>query len=242
MPEIKKVLAVIPAHNESSTIGLIVRSLLGQGLDVLVVDDNSSDGTFREAHKAGATVVWLPFNLGYGSALQTGYLYAFDNGYDAVVQLDGDGQHDPAFAKDLLKLILSGEADIVMGSRFPGKSGYKIPLFRRLGQKLFGGIVGLLTGQKIMDPTTGYQALTAEVVRIYCSNLFPEDYPDADMRIIHHRLGLRVVEVPVEMKEDGGESMHSGLLRPMYYIYKMTLCIIIALIAKLPLRRNRSDT
>ncbi len=229
-------MAILPAYCEEASIGGVIAGLKEQELDILVVDDCSTDDTAAVAEEAGAQIIRLPFNLGYGGALQTGYLYARNNGYDAVVQLDSDGQHDPAFARVLLAPVLADEADIVMGSRRLDGSGYKISIPRRLGQKVFGGLAGMLIGQRILDPTTGYQALSSRVISIYCSHLFPDDYPDADMRIIHHRLGLSVKEIPVEMSEGTGKSMHSGLIRPLYYVYKMTLAIFIALIAKQPRR------
>ncbi len=231
-----EVLAIIPALCEEEKIGSVVSALLKQELEVLVIDDNSGDNTADEAARAGAMVLRLPVRLGYGGALQAGYLYARERGYDAIVQLDGDGQHDPMFAGDLLGPVLAGEADITMGSRFLGEAGYRVPFARRLGQKFFGGLVGLMLGAKVSDPTTGYQAMTAEVVRFYCTRWFPDDYPDADIRILLHRMRFKVRELPVTMYESEGQSMHAGIVRPLYYIYKMTLAIVIALLAKLPRR------
>jgi len=230
----KRVLAVIPAYREQQNVGRVVRALKAEGFEVLVVDDRSDDMTDQAAAQAGAEVVRLPVQLGYGGALQTGYLYAYENGYDAVVQLDGDGQHDPACAADVIAPVLADEADIVMGSRFLAGRTYPVPLTRRMGQRLFGGVAALVTGKKITDPTTGYQGLSAKVLRLYCTRLFPQDYPDADMLITLHRLGIRVMEVPVTMYPDAGQSMHGGVIRPLYYIYKMTLAMLMAMLRKLP--------
>lgn len=232
-----RVLAVIPAYCEEKNIARVVAAVREQGLDVLVVDDASGDRTREAALAAGAAVVRHPVNLGYGGALQTGYLYARDNDYDAVVQLDGDGQHDPAYLPRLLAPVLAREADVVLGSRFLGEGSYQVPWARRLGQKLFGGLAGLLVGRRITDPTTGYQALSREVVRLYCTRVFPDDYPDADMFVVLHRMGLRFQELPVRMYASQGQSMHSGLLKPLYYGYKMTLAILMALVKKLPRTR-----
>jgi len=238
MAKQQDVLAILPAHCEAGRVGQVVRALREEGLAVLVVDDVSTDDTVREAQEAGATVLRLPTNLGYGGALQTGYLYARARGYAAVVQLDADGQHDPAFAQSLLQPVLDGEADVVMGSRFLSEKAYPIPTIRRLGQQIFGWLAQFLTGEPVTDPTTGYQALSAEVVALYCTPLFPDDYPDADMRILLHRLGLRVKEVPVRMYADEGVSMHAGVIKPFYYVYKMALAMFIALFVDLPQRKK----
>ena len=234
----QRILAIIPAHREADNIGAVVSAMVSQGYDVLVVDDYSPDDTAAAARRAGAKVVRLPCNLGYGGALQTGYLYAAENGYDAVVQLDADGQHDPASAPDVLAPILADQADVVLGSRFIGGQSYPVPWLRRMGQRVFGGIAALITRKRITDPTTGYQGLSAGVVEVYCTELFPEDYPDADMLVLLHRMGIRVLEVPVKMYPSGARSMHSGLSRPLYYGYKMTLAIFMALIRKLPRKAN----
>lgn len=234
-----KVLAIIPAYCEEKNIARIVHACREQGLDVLVVDDYSRDRTADVAREAGARVVSHSFNVRYGCALQTGYQYAKLHGYQAVVQLDGDGQHDPAFLPELLAPILADEADVVMGSRFLGETGYHVPWSRRMGQKLFGSIAAWMTGEQVTDPTTGLQALSQRVVRLYCSGLFPDDYPDADMRVILHRMGIRVREIPVQMHaSETGQSMHNGILRPLYYVYKMMLAMIIARFRKLPNGEN----
>lgn len=229
------ILAIIPAYCEEKNIGAVVLACRRQGLDVLVVDDHSRDATAKTALAAGATVVSHCFNVRYGCALQTGYQYAREHGYRAVVQLDGDGQHDPAWLPQLLAPILAGEADVVMGSRFLGDAGYHVPWARRVGQRLFGAIAGYLIGERVTDPTTGLQALSLPVVSLYCTSVFPDDYPDADMRIILHRMGFRVREIAVQMRaSETGQSMHSGILRPLYYIYKMSLAMLIACYRKLP--------
>ncbi len=230
-----RILAIIPARNVARRIGGVIAALRAYGWDVAAVDDCSSDDTAAVAAAAGATVLRLPFNLGYGGALQTGYLYARACDYAAVVQLDGDGQHDPVCAPALLEPILSGEADLVLGSRFRGDScRYRVPWARRLGQKLFGALAGLLTGRPVTDPTSGYQALAPRTVRLYCTRLFPDDFPDADMWVLLHRLGLRVVERPAIMHAAEGASMHSGVLRPLYYVAKLGLAMFIACFRDLP--------
>ncbi|MFH0965811.1 MAG: glycosyltransferase family 2 protein [Planctomycetota bacterium] len=246
MPNAPRVLAVVPAYDEEKSVARVVAALRDQSLDVLVVDDGSSDRTAALAEAAGATVLRHPINLGYGASLQTGYLYALSRGYDVIVQLDADGQHEPSDARTLLDPVLAGEADVVMGSRFlpPPKKGtgffsstpapYDVPWPRRLGQRLFGGLARLITGSRVTDPTTGYQALSARVLAAYSTRVFPEDYPDADMWVLLHRMGFRVRELPVRMYADAGASMHAGVLRPLYYIFKMTLALLMAVTRPLP--------
>lgn len=173
-----------------------------------------------------------PFNMGYGVAVQTGYKYALRQGYEALVQMDGDGQHDPAFISQLLAPVLTGEADFALGSRFLGVESYEPSLARRLGMAFFRRLVSRLIGQRITDSTSGFQAFNRRVIRFFTSEVFPCDYPDADMLITLHRAGFRIREVPVRMHASAtGKSMHSGL-RPFYYMFKMLLSIFVTLLRK----------
>lgn len=230
----RRALAIIPAYREAETIGPIVESLRAQELEVVVIDDHSPDRTARVARQAGAKVIKLPVNLGYGGALQTGYLYARQNGADAIVQLDADGQHDPAYATEMLTPVLAGEVDLVLGSRFLEPGQYRMPLPRRVGRAIFGGLVNVITGQRITDPTSGYQAMSRKVINAYCTRLFPEDYPDADMFVLLHRMGIRVKEMSMKMYPSPDAGMHGGIRNPLYYAYKMSLAIFLALIRDLP--------
>jgi glycosyltransferase involved in cell wall biosynthesis len=223
-------LILIPAYNEEKRIvGVIVqiRSAFPNAA-ILVVNDGSRDSTATAARQAGAIVVSHPFNMGYGAAIQTGYKYARDKGHDYLVQLDADGQHDPACIPALLAPVIRGEADIAIGSRFLGTS-YRPPLARRLGMALFRRIVTMVTGMNVTDTTSGFQAFNRDVIRFFATDIFPIDYPDADMLIMLHRAGFRMIEVPVRMFENSeGTSMHSGL-KPIYYMFKMLLSICVTL-------------
>ena len=189
--------------------------------------------------EAGAQVLSHPINLGYGAALQTGYKFALEKGCEAIVQMDGDGQHDPSFIPELLQVIQREEADIVIGSRFlktgPMISGgqiYRAPFIRRLGMRVFGAITSLIIRQKITDSTSGYQAMNDRVLEWVSSDKFPWDYPDADVLIMLHRAGFRIKEVPVHMFEnEDRKSMHSGW-KPIYYVFKMFLSILVTLMRK----------
>jgi glycosyltransferase involved in cell wall biosynthesis len=198
--------------------------------DVLVVNDGSRDETASRAAAAGAEVLSLPFNLGYGVAIQTGYKYAMEKGYEFLIQLDGDGQHDPAFIPELLAPVIAGDTDFALGSRFLGVTTYDPSGARRIGMAFFRRLVSLLIGRRITDSTSGYQAFNRSVIRFFTTEVFPCDYPDADMLITLHRAGFRIREVPVRMHANAaGKSMHSGW-KPMYYMFKMLLSIFVTLL------------
>ena len=236
-----KVLVIIPAYNEEKRIASVIRGVKDHFplAEVLIVDDGSRDKTRWVAIEAGAQVLSHPFNLGYGAALQTGYKFALDKGYEAIVQMDGDGQHDPSFVPELLGVIQRGEADIVIGSRFLKPRSmisageiYQAPFIRRLGIRVFGAITSLIIQQKITDSTSGYQAMNRRVLEWVSSDKFPWDYPDADVIIMLHRAGFRIKEVPVHMFENQDrKSMHSGW-KPIYYVFKMVLSIMVTLMRK----------
>ena len=233
MPEgVRRGLVVIPAYNEEANIGQVVHQVRAQlpDADIVVVDDCSRDGTARVARAAGAIVLRHAVNLGDGAARQTGFTYAQQGGYDWVVQLDGDGQHRPESIPGLLAPILDGSADLVIGSRFLGETGYQVQASRRLGQFLFGAIASLVTRQQITDPTSGFRALNRKVVDYFCTNVYPQQYPDADVLITAHYAGFRLKEVPARMRQSTtGQTIHRGL-RPLYYIYKMGLSIFVTLL------------
>ncbi|MEZ8220341.1 Glycosyltransferase involved in cell wall biosynthesis [Candidatus Fervidibacteria bacterium JGI MDM2 JNZ-1-D12] len=228
-----KTLIVMPARNEGQTVGEVIARLksLVPNADILVVNDASTDKTAEVALKAGAKVLNLPINLGYGGAVQTGFKYAVKKGYDAIVLMDADGQHDPACVPNLLKALQ--DADFVLGSRFLGECRYKVPLARRLGMWLFGKIVNWVTGQKITDPTSGFQAMRRKVVE-FLSDHYPIDFPDADVLILLHRAGFHIKEIPVIMHQRlHGVSMHSQL-KAFYYVFKMSLSILATLMRAVP--------
>jgi glycosyltransferase involved in cell wall biosynthesis len=235
IPEGKKVLVVIPAYNEHGRIGEIIRAVKGilPSAKILVVNDCSSDDTGREAVEAGADVVTHILNLGYGAALETGYLYALQYGYEFIVQMDGDGQHLPDEVPSILAPVLGGEADIVIGSRYLSpENTYKTPFARKAGQKFFGVILSLITGYQITDPTSGFQCLNRRAFELFSRGQFPHDFPDADVLLMAHYAGFRVKEVPVMMRErSGGESMHDGL-KPLYYVIKMILSITMVFLSQ----------
>lgn len=230
----KKTLILIPAYNEGARINALVQSVrkVMPACDILVVNDGSCDDTALAAAEAGALVVSHPFNLGYGAAIQTGYKFALANDYQLLVQMDGDGQHEPASIPQLLTPVLQGETDLALGSRFLAGNSYEPSLMRRLGMGFFRGLVSRLIGQPITDSTSGFQALNHKVFGFFARGAFPCDYPDADMLVALHRAGFRISEVPVRMYDNAeGKSMHDGW-KPFYYIYKMLLSILVTLLRK----------
>ena len=229
----KRILVIIPCHNESGRIGNVIRQIK-QALpvaDIAVIDDASTDDSQVEALREKAVVLSHCTNLGYGAALETGYLYANDKGYITVLQMDGDGQHQADQLPNLLALITQGAADIVIGSRYTeGTSMQSATLIRRIGHKLFSYIIFVLCGLKISDPTSGFQALNRKALALFSSGSFPCDFPDSDVILMAKMSGLRIREVPTRMlPRSGGESMHSGF-KPIYYGIKMLLSIFIVLI------------
>ncbi len=228
-----RVLVIVPAHNEEASLPATLAELRAKApqVEVLVVDDGSRDGTTRIAREAGVAVVRHPVNLGVGGALQTGFRWAYEHGYDIGVQLDADGQHDPAYLGALLAPVLEGSCDVSIGSRFVSATGYRAPWSRRLGMLLFSGVVRLALGRSIADTTSGFRAYNRAVMDV-CQHDFPKDFPDAPLLIALARRGFRLDEVPVVMRErQAGQSFYT-LGKQLYYPYKNLLASLMALIRK----------
>jgi len=229
--ELRRV-AIVPALNEVENIGRVIDELraFDPGLEIVVVDDGSLDGTARAAAAKGARVLRLPFNLGIGGAVQTGFRFAFENDFDIAVRVDGDGQHDPAQLDRVLAPVLSGEADIVVGSRFAamGANGYRSSRTRRIGIRLLAGVVSRIVGQRVTDTTSGFQALNREGIALFARD-YPHDYPEVEATVMVFRHRLRLVEVPVEMRERGGGRSSITALRSIYYMVKVLLAIFVGL-------------
>jgi glycosyltransferase involved in cell wall biosynthesis len=227
-----KMLVIMPAYNEAENVASTVRRVRDAvpEIDILVVDDGSEDATAEQAFAAGAEVVSLPCNLGYGAAVQTGFRYALLHGYDAGVQMDADGQHDPASIRALLDPVVAGQVDVSLGSRFLGRVEYPISRLRRTGMRLFAWIASTALGQPITDPTTGFQALSRRAMRYFSRDNYPSDYPDADAIMLLAFKGFRIREVPVIMKPRvAGASMHGGP-QAVGYVVKMLLSILVVIL------------
>jgi glycosyltransferase involved in cell wall biosynthesis len=232
----RRLVAVVPAWNESGAIGGVVDEIkaVDPSIDVVVVDDASTDDTARVAEQRGAVVLRLPFNVGIGGAVQTGFRYALDEGYVLAVRLDGDGQHDASEIPKILAPVESGDADLVIGSRFVDDSGsYRPPLARRLGIRVFARLVSLLGGQRVTDTTSGFVALSRTGIELFAQE-FPHDYPEVEATLVALRSGLRVAQVQVDMRERTTGSSSITFVRSLYYIVKVMLALLVASLRRYP--------
>lgn len=223
---------IMPAHNEASNIEQVISEIrqAAPPLDIVVINDFSTDDTAARVARLGCTAVNLPRNLGYGGAVQTGFRYAVEYGYPLAVLMDADGQHDPRGIAGLLAAVRSGEADLALGSRFLGRLEYDPGRIRRMGMSFFAALVSHIIHQRITDPTSGFQALNQQVMRFFATDHYPADFPDADTIIILCFAGFRLKEVPVTMRDRmSGVPMHNSL-KAFYYVFKMLLSIAIVLL------------
>ena len=231
-----KVLVVVPAWNEAESLPKTLAEIAARApwADVVVVDDGSTDSTQAVARAAGVPVLALPVNLGVGAALQTGFLLALERGYDVAVQLDADGQHDPADLAALVAPLAEGRAHLSIGARYvAGASEYHAPLLRRLGMVLFSALATAVTGVRLTDTTSGFRAYDRRVMRL-CLNYFPQDFPDAPLLIWVARSGCILTEVPVTMRPRLlGRSFYTWT-RSLYYPYKTLLASLVLLLRRVP--------
>jgi glycosyltransferase involved in cell wall biosynthesis len=225
-------LAVVPAYNERDTVSGVVDALRRETpqIDVLVVDDGSTDATAEFAEAAGANVLRMPFNVGIGGAVQAGFKYAAENGYDYMVQVDGDGQHDPG---EISKLFAAARgpkrADMICGSRFATETGYMAPISRRTGIHVFAFLLSRLLRQPVTDPTSGFRLYNHRAIALFARD-YPHDYPEVEAVLLlhHHRLTMR--EVPVRMfQRGGGVSSIDGSGKSFYYMVKVLLALFVGL-------------
>lgn len=223
-------LAIIPAFNEAGAVGAVIRGIRDAQPDVaiVVVDDGSTDSTAAVAAEAGATVLRLPFNLGIGGAVQTGYKYAWDNGFDAAIQIDADGQHPPTEMHKVLDPLLRGEADMVIGTRFLGEGGFKSSAVRRIGIAMFARLVSLIIRERVTDTTSGFRAVNRKGIALFESD-YPQDYPEVETQALAHRHGLRLLEVPVVMRERQAGESSIKVWGSFLYVVKVTLALVIGI-------------
>jgi glycosyltransferase involved in cell wall biosynthesis len=230
-------LAVVPAYNEQATIASVIEELhrWAPDFDVVVIDDGSTDATGRLAAAAGVAVVRLPFNCGIGGAVQAGFVYAYENGYERMVQVDADGQHA---ASELHKLIAEMDAspgvDMVCGSRFLSEDHrYPAPVSRRTGIHIFAFLLSRMVGERVSDPTSGFRLYNRRAIGLFAGD-YPHDYPEVEAVLMLHHHRLRMEEVPVRMNVRGGgvSSISSG--KSVYYMVKVLLALFVGLVRARP--------
>jgi glycosyltransferase involved in cell wall biosynthesis len=223
-----RICIIIPAYNEAATLGSIIRSVRENRpeADIVVVNDASIDGTAAVARSFGVPVLDLPINLGIGGAMQTGFQYASRRGYDIAMQIDGDGQHDPKFISRVLDPILTGQADMVIGSRFLKKIGYTSSFIRLFGIRFFAWLIGMMTNQRIYDATSGYRAYNKQALE-FAASYYPSDFPEPESIVQFLRNGFRIKEVPVVMRGRQGGVSSVRIPKGMYFVATNTLAIVV---------------
>ena len=228
----KKTLIIVPAYNEEGSITTVVENIRRHvtKADILVVDDGSQDRTARKARESGAMVISLPYNMGIGGAVQSGFLFAKEKGYNFAVQVDGDGQHPSSEIPRLLEALDNG-VDMAIGSRFVQPTDYRPTFTRSLGIKVFSFLVSLIVGKKVYDTTSGFRATSRRAV-LLLTETYPHDYPEVEALITLHRNGMRFVEIPVEMNSRQAGTSSIGAKNAVYYMLKVTLAIFVAIIKR----------
>ena len=229
----ERILVIIPAWNEAESVGAVVRRVLQvlPAATVLVVDDGSTDMTAAEAAAAGAVVARLPYNLGIGGAVQTGFQYALAHGFDLALQVDADGQHPPEEIPKLLDALARGDADLIVGSRFVEDTGYRAPLGRRMGIWLFARLLSCLCAQRLTDTTSGFRAANLPAIA-HLSEMYACDYPEVESLVTLHRAGFKIAEVPARMAARSGGKSSIDPVRGLYYIVKVILAALVDAVAK----------
>jgi glycosyltransferase involved in cell wall biosynthesis len=231
----RRVLVIIPAYNEEDSLSHVIDSVRANApcADIVVVNDGSVDATASIARGKGVILLNLPYNLGIGGAVQTGYKFADERGYDVAVRIDGDGQHPAQAIPELLSKLQIGRADMVIGSRFvSGRSEYRVPFTRLAGIKILSGVISLLSRRPVTDPTSGFRAANRDVIRLL-ARMYPRDYPEPEAIVLLQREGYSIAEVAVEMNPRSGGTSSISLLDGLFYIVKVLLAIAIDMVKPL---------
>ncbi len=222
-----KTLIIIPAYNEEASILKVIERIEEvTDCDYLVVNDGSTDNTKKVLTENNKNFIDLPINLGIGGAVGTGYKYAYNNGYDFAVQIDGDGQHDPAFIKDMRDILIDGRADMVIGSRFIEKRGFQTSTMRRMGIRFLKVLIKILCSKTITDATSGFRVINKDIIEMF-ANYYPDDYPEPETTVMVLKRGHTILEHPVVMHDRTGGVSSINALRSVYFMIKVSLAMIL---------------
>lgn len=228
-----KKLVIIPAFNEEGNLEKTIKDIKDNApdFDYVIINDCSTDKTLEMCRRHGFSYLNLPVNIGIGGAVQTGYRYAYYHGYDIAVQFDGDGQHSASHLEDMVTTLIDTESDMVIGSRFIEKEGFQSSGLRRIGIKYFTGLIKLLTGKKITDPTSGMRMVNKKLLEKFTDE-YPKDYPEPESVVTILAEKYKVTEIPVVMneREEGVSSI--SLKNSVYYMIKVSFAILIARMKK----------
>ena len=223
-----KTLVIIPAFNESASIVKTVKDIEDNapGFDYIIINDCSTDNMKQICRENNLNVINLPVNLGIGGAVQTGYKYAMENGYDAAVQFDGDGQHKAEYLKSMAEMLEGEELDMVIGSRFIEKQGFQSTIIRQFGIKWFTVLIAVLTGKKITDPTSGMRMAGKSLI-IQFAKRYPRDYPEPETvaSVLFQKKKVKEMAVRMREREEGVSSISPK--KSIYYMVKVTLAILL---------------
>lgn len=230
--EIKSIV-IIPAYNEEKSIVKTVQDICEHApeFDYVIINDCSTDHTLSVCREHHLHVLNLPVNLGIGGAVQTGFLYAYKNGYDYAIQFDGDGQHDAKYLQEMCDYMIEQNADMLIGSRFLEKEGFQSTGMRRFGIRYFSALIKLLTGQKITDPTSGMRMINRDILAMY-SESYPKDYPEPESVVAIINSGKKVMEYPVIMRKRMEGTSSISPLKSIYYMIKVSLAIFLEMLRK----------
>ena len=224
-----KKLAVIPAYNEAGNIEKTVKDIIenAPSFDYIVINDCSKDDTYEICKKNKFHTINLPVNMGIGGGVQTGYLYAWRNGYDIAVQFDGDGQHNALYLEKMAEVMEKEELGMVIGSRYINKEGFQSSGIRRAGIHFFTAIIKLLTGKIITDPTPGMRMVNRDIIKLFAEE-YPKDYPEPESAVILLKKGKKIREIPVCMRERKEGVSSISPFNAVYYMIKVSVAILIA--------------
>lgn len=221
-------LVIIPAYNEALSIPVLAKEFraINEKFDIVVIDDGSTDETTLAAKNNSLNVITLANNLGIGGAVQTGFIYAKEKGYQYAVQVDGDGQHPPKEIKKLLQKMVTDDADVVIGSRFIEKKGFQSTIARRAGINLINAFVWFFSGLKIKDCTSGFRAYNQKAISFLSEN-YPEDYPEPEALVVLKRNGFKIIERSVIMEERISGKSSITALKSVNYVIKVLFALLI---------------